>query len=54
MNNTQHGLTRADYKTIKHMDKNQLSAYLQRIYLRGYNAGKEVAEKRNKTEQKKQ
>lgn len=36
---TANQLRREDYKTIKHMDKAQLTAYLQRVYRRGYDAG---------------
>ena len=32
-------ISREDYKAIKHMDKVQLTAYLQRIYRRGYMDG---------------
>lgn len=32
-------LRREDYKTVKHMDKAQMETYLQRIYMRGYEAG---------------
>lgn len=32
-------LSREDYKAIKHMDKVQLTAYLQRVYNRGYMDG---------------
>jgi len=34
-------MKRADYKAIKHMNKDQLTHYLSRIYLRGYNKGVE-------------
>lgn len=43
-------LRREDYKTIKHMDKAQLTAYLQRVYRRGYDAG--VAAERDRTASK--
>lgn len=36
-------LTREQYKMIKRMDKAALVAYLGRVYLRGYNAGKKAA-----------
>lgn len=32
-------MKREDYKAVKHMDKAQMEAYLQRIYQRGYQAG---------------
>ena len=32
-------IKRADYKAVKHMDREALSAYLHRIYSRGYEAG---------------
>ena len=32
-------MSREDYKAVKHMDKVQMIAYLQRIYRRGYEAG---------------
>lgn len=32
-------LKREDYKNIKRMDRQQMDAYLQRIYMRGYEAG---------------
>jgi hypothetical protein len=32
-------LKREDYKAIKHMDKKQLEAYLQKVYSIGFNAG---------------
>lgn len=38
-------LRREDYKAIKHMDKAQLTAYLQRVYRRGYDAGYQAAVK---------
>ena len=39
-------MKREDYKAIKHMDKATLTAYLERIYMRGYDAGvKALAEK---------
>lgn len=37
-------LSRADYKAIKHMNKDQMLKYLMRIYSRGYQAGKEAAQ----------
>ncbi|MDR1158337.1 MAG: hypothetical protein LBK75_08580 [Oscillospiraceae bacterium] len=35
-------LKREDYKAIKHMDKRQMSEYLEKIYLRGFAAGKKA------------
>ena len=35
-------LSREDYKRIKRMNKEQLIAYLRRIWARGYNAGHSV------------
>jgi len=32
-------LKREDYKNIKRMDRQQMDAYLQRVYMRGYDAG---------------
>lgn len=32
-------LKREDYKAIKHMDKDTMTAYLERIYRRGYEVG---------------
>lgn len=32
-------MKREDYKAVKHMDKQALTAYLQRLYRRGYEAG---------------
>lgn len=32
-------MRREDYKTIKHMDKATLAAYLSRVWKRGYDAG---------------
>lgn len=36
-------MKRDDYKAIKHMDKQQLTAYLTRLYRRGYEAGLKAA-----------
>jgi len=36
-------MKRADYKAIKHMNKDQLTAYLQRVFMRGYKKGQEDA-----------
>ena len=33
------GIDREDYKRIKHMGKIELTAYLGRLYARGYDAG---------------
>lgn len=32
-------ITRADYKAVKHMNREQMSEYLTRIYQRGFDAG---------------
>jgi hypothetical protein len=32
-------MKREDYKAVKHMNKDQLTNYLQRVYTRGYEAG---------------
>lgn len=32
-------LKREDYKAIKHMNRENMSAYLQKIYRRGFEAG---------------
>lgn len=32
-------MKREDYKAIKHMDRATLTAYLSRVYMRGYEAG---------------
>lgn len=37
-------LRREDYKAIKHMDKAQLTNYLSRIYMRGYEAGQKAVQ----------
>lgn len=37
-------MRREDYKAVKHMDKAQMTAYLQRIYMRGYEAGCKAAQ----------
>lgn len=34
-------LRREDYKKIKAMNREQMSAYLQRVWKRGYDAGRE-------------
>jgi len=36
-------MKREDYKAVKHMDKQQLTAYLQRVFKRGYEAGLKAA-----------
>ena len=36
-------MKRDDYKAVKRMNKEQLTAYLKRIYMRGYEAGLEAA-----------
>lgn len=38
-------ISREDYKTIKHMDKVTLAAYLSRVWKRGYDAGYQAAVK---------
>lgn len=38
-------MRREDYKTIKHMDKVALAAYLSRVWKRGYDAGYQTAVK---------
>lgn len=38
-------ISREDYKTIKHMDKVALAAYLSRVWKRGYDAGYQAAVK---------
>lgn len=37
---------REDYKAIKHMDRVQLSHYLQLVYKKGYDAGLMAAQRR--------
>ncbi len=32
-------MKRDDYKAVKHMNKDQLTVYLQRVYRRGFEAG---------------
>lgn len=34
------GIKRDDYKAIKRMDRSQLSEYLRRVWMRGYEAGR--------------
>ena len=36
-------MKRDDYKAVKHMNKEQLTAYLKRVYMRGYEAGLKAA-----------
>ena len=36
-------MKREDYKAVKHMNKEQLTAYLQRVYRRGFDAGAAAA-----------
>ena len=36
-------MRREDYKAIKHMDKAALTAYLARVWKRGYDAGYQAA-----------
>lgn len=43
-------IKREDYKAIKHMDRAEMTAYLGRVYMRGYDAGvKALAEKTGHT-----
>ena len=37
-------LKREDYKAVKHMDRTALTAYLTRVYIRGYEAGQKAAQ----------
>ena len=36
------GIKRDDYKAIKRMDRSQLSEYLRRIWMRGFEAGQKA------------
>ena len=36
------GIKRDDYKAIKRMDRSQLSEYLRRVWMRGYEAGQKA------------
>lgn len=36
-------MKRDDYKAVKRMDRIQLSAYVERVYTRGYDAGLKAA-----------
>lgn len=38
------GISHADYKAIKHMNKIELTHYLHRIYMRGFEDGKKASE----------
>ncbi len=38
-------MKREDYKRVKHMDRMQMTAYLQNIYQRGYAAGMQALAK---------
>ena len=40
-------MKREDYKAVKHMDKEQMSKYLTRIYTRGYEKGFQDAKSGN-------
>lgn len=42
-------LSRDDYKRIKRLDKQNLTAYLQLIYRKGYDAGVAAANKQSGT-----
>ena len=35
-------MKREDYKAVKRMDKQQLTAYLQKVYQRGFAAGQQA------------
>ena len=41
-------LTREDYRKVKRMDREQMDAYLMRIFKRGYDAGKKAISDRIK------
>lgn len=41
--NSKRLLSRAAYKTIKAMDREQLSAYVTNVYLKGFEAGRKAA-----------
>jgi len=41
--NQNSGMKRDDYKAIKRMNKAELTAYLSRVYMRGYEAGLKAA-----------
>ena len=43
-------IKRDDYKAIKRMDREEMSAYLQRVYMRGYKAGQEALKPKPKTD----
>lgn len=43
-------LKREDYKAIKHMNKDQMEYYLERIYQRGYEDGVKAMAKQVETE----
>ena len=43
-------LKREDYKAIKHMNKDQMEYYLERIYKRGYEDGVKAMAKQMETE----
>ena len=43
-------LSRSDYRAIKHMDKDRLTAYLYRVYMRGVERGRELAASEAKAE----
>ena len=46
-------LKREDYKAIKRMDKEQLTAYMVRVFRRGYDAGIKAAANAEQTVPKK-
>ncbi len=39
-------MRREDYKAVKHMDREQMNAYLERVYKRAYRAGYEAGIRR--------
>lgn len=43
-------LKREDYKAIKHMNKDQMEYYLERIYQRGYEDGVKAMARQMETE----
>lgn len=44
-------MKREDYKAVKHMDKDQMEYYLQRIYQRGYEDGVNAMAKQMKVQE---
>ena len=43
-------MKREDYKAVKHMNKDQMEYYLERIYQRGYEDGVKAMAKQMETE----